>query len=200
MKILGLKAKFEDKKFQSEVYRKAFHIGLGSFLILAYFYLGKEIAIVLFTSLLFLAILSDVIRLRVYIQYPLKRIADTISRGYERTYLGAHTYFLSGLLFSSIFFHQIPFLIGAFVITFIDPIMSLAGMIFDQIKHPYNKNKSIIGSILGAVITFFILLNYTNILKASIIAIAVYIIDSVPLPYSDNLVYPVSISFLAEIL
>jgi dolichol kinase len=200
MKIFGLKAKFEDKNFQSEIYRKAFHIGLGSFLILAYFYLGKEIAIMLFTSLLFLAILSDAIRLRVYIQYPLKRIADTISRSYERTYLGAHTYFLSGVLFSSIFFHEIPFLIGVFVVTFIDPIISLVGMIFNQIKHPYNKNKSVIGSFFGAILTFFVLLNYTSILKASIIAITVYIIDSVPLPYSDNLVYPILISFLAESL
>ncbi|HLI46101.1 MAG TPA: hypothetical protein VKU94_02800 [Geobacterales bacterium] len=194
------RSKFRDRNFISEVYRKAFHVGLGIFLILAYVYLGKYYSILIYSILLVLAIASDIIRLRIYIQYPLKRIAETISRSYERTFLGAHTYFLAGILLAALFFDETSFITAAFVVTIIDPIISITGLSLDRIKHPYNKEKSIIGSLIGASIAFIVFFEYMPVVKALIISIAIYIIDSVPLSISDNIIFPLVIGLLAYLL
>jgi len=200
MKKSHLKSKFSEKYFINEFYRKSFHIGLGIFLILIYFILGKFLATLTYAILLFLAILSDAIRLRIYIEYPLKRIAETIARSYERTYLGAHTYFLAGILVAAIFFDEISFIAAAIVVTIIDPIMSISGILFNGLKHPYNKEKSVIGSLIGALVAFFIFYTFMSTIKAIILSIIVYIIDSIPLPFSDNIIYPLIIGLLTYLI
>lgn len=186
--------------FKKELFRKLFHVALGSLLILTYLFLGRTIAVFIYTALLILALLSDIIRIRIYVKYPLKKIAETISRSYERTNVGAHTYFLAGLLVSLIFFDEVSFLIGAFAVTFVDPIISLTGLILDKPKHPYNKEKSMIGTIVGCVIAFSLALFYLDYYRAFAIALLVYFLDSLPLHLSDNFIYPLALGLANQLL
>lgn len=199
MKVF-LKDKLKETNFKKELLRKSFHIFLGIGLILIYIYLGKILAIAFYAVLLLLAIISDIIRLRIYIQYPLKRIAEALSRSYERTYIGAHTYFLAGVLISLILFDTQAFMMGVLVVTFVDPLIALTGILFDGVKFPYNREKNVIGSIVGCLIALAMGLEFFSLATSIIIAALVFLLDSLPIMVSDNFVYPIAISFVASIL
>ncbi len=194
----SIEARIKSKVFRSEVKRKSFHIVLGTLLLLVYIFLEKLVVIALYNFLLILAIISDIIRLRIYIDYPLKKLAESLSRSYERTYVGAHTFFLAGILLSAIFFEARPFIIGAIIVTYIDPLMSLTGMLWADIKHPYNKEKSLIGTLIGSIVAFLLIFLLFDYVTALYVAILVYILDSLPIPVSDNFIYPFTVAFVVK--
>lgn len=183
-----------------ELLRKIFHVGIGIFLLSFYIFFGKFYTIVLFALLLALAIVSDVIRIRIYIQYPLKKVAETIARGYERTYVGAHTYSLAGYLVSAILFDEKAFLLSALTLTFIDPIISLCGILLPRYSIPYNKSKNLVGTLIGCVIAFILSVQYLNLAYSIIFAIIVFFLDSLPLEISDNILYPFIIGLYVSIV
>ncbi len=194
-----LKSKINSKIFRSEIRRKSLHIILGTGLLLIYLILGKFTAIIFYNFLLFLAILSDIIRLRIYIDYPLKKLAESIARSYERTYIGAHTYFLAGILLSAILFDPMSFIIGALIVTYVDPLISLIGLLGNSIKHPYNKEKSVIGTLAGCIVAFLLVMFFSDYVTALYVAILVYILDSLPIPLSDNFIYPFTVALIVKL-
>ncbi len=191
-----------DKAFDiyKEILRKMFHIGIGVTLLLFYIYFGRFYSIVLFTLLLGLAILSDIIRIRIYIHYPLKRIAETIARSYEKTYVGAHTYSIAGFLVTIILFENIPFLLAALTLTIIDPVISLAGLLMPRYEIPYNKSKNILGTLIGCFIAFIISSQFITVFYSAILVLIIFGIDSLPIGVNDNILYPFVIGLYVSII
>jgi Dolichol kinase len=201
MKLSSQNKILKFKILKNEIYRKSLHITLGTFLILFYINLGKVFSVILFSSLLFLAIISDIIRIRLYFINPIKRINETLVRSYETSSIGAHTYFFAGLLASLLLFDPNSFIFAAIIATYIDPLMSLIGITINGISHPYNRSKSIIGTVIGCLVTALLaMVLYNNIVFASLASLLLYLLDSLPLSINDNFIYPVIFSLLSSSL
>jgi dolichol kinase len=194
--------KIKVRLIKNEIYRKTLHITLGTFLILFYINFGKFASLILFSSLLFLAIISDVIRIRLYFINPVKRINEVLARSYETTSIGAHTYFFAGVLVAILLFDsRSPVVFAMLIAAYVDPLITLTGIFFNKIRHPYNQSKSVIGTSIGGLVTLVIALSlFNNIPFAVLASLLLYLLDSIPISLNDNFIYPIIFSLFGSLM
>jgi dolichol kinase len=198
--------KIKVRLIKNEIYRKTLHITLGTFLILFYINFGKFASLILFSSLLFLAIISDVIRIRLYFINPVKRINEVLARSYETTSIGAHTYFFAGVLVAILLFDSrspvvSPVVFAMLIAAYVDPLITITGIFFNKIRHPYNQSKSVIGTSIGGLVTLVIALSlFNNIPFAVLASLLLYLLDSIPISLNDNFIYPIIFSLFGSLM
>jgi dolichol kinase len=73
-----------------------------------------------------------------------------------------------------------------------DSSASLFGKRFGRIKIPFNKSKSIEGSIFGLIIAFLGALIFVDPITALVGAVVGILIEALPLPLDDNLLIPLA--------
>lgn len=78
------------------------------------------------------------------------------------------------------------------VLTLGDSSASILGKRFGRIKIPFNRGKSIEGSIIGLVIAFLGALLFVDPITAIVGAAAGILIEALPLPLDDNLLMPLA--------
>jgi len=188
------------KQLHKEILRKAFHVTIGLLLLIFYLIFGRYLSITLYTLLLGVAIISDLIRIRIYIQFPLKKLAETLARSYEKTYVGAHTYSIAGFLISSILFQPIIFIVSSLTVTIIDPIMSVCGLLIPKPRIPYNRSKSLVGSIIGSAVMLAMSFQIMNLIFALFLSVIIFILDSLPIEINDNILYPVIVGLYISVV
>jgi dolichol kinase len=201
-----MKPSLRDKKIKvrllkNEIYRKSLHITLGTLLILFYLYSDKFTSLILFSTLLLLAIISDVIRIRLYFINPVKRINEVLARSYETTSIGAHTYFFAGVLVAILLFEPKSLIFAILITAYVDPLITMTGIFFNKIRHPYNRSKSVIGTSIGGLVTLVIaLLLFNDIQFAVLSSLLLYLLDSIPISLNDNFIYPIIFSLFGSLM
>jgi dolichol kinase len=201
MKLYLRDKKVKVRLLKNEIYRKTLHITLGTFLILFYIIFGKLATLILFSSLLFLAIISDVIRIRLYFINPVKRINEVLARSYETTSIGAHTYFFAGALVAILLFDSRTLVFAMLITAYVDPLITITGIFFNKIRHPYNQSKSVIGTSIGGLVTLVMALSlFNNIPFAVLASLLLYLLDSIPIPLNDNFIYPIIFSLIGSVM
>ncbi len=126
----------------------------------------------------------------------LTRIIDGAEREHDKGFPGKGALrFFTGALFTILIFRGSPEIVVASVMVLAlgDSVSTLAGVAFGKRKIPYNKDKSIEGSISGIFAAVIGLLVFTSfalpvIITASFVGM---VVESLPLGIDDNLTVPV---------
>jgi dolichol kinase/phosphoserine phosphatase len=119
---------------------------------------------------------------------PITRFAATQQELYE--FATAPIFFAFGILFSLLLF-PLP-LSGAAIAAFAlgDSISSLFGRRYGKRTLPFNKGKTLEGSVSGFLVAFFAAAYFVPPAFALQAAATAIIVESLPLPLSDNLLVP----------
>ncbi|MFA6530607.1 MAG: hypothetical protein WCT31_02665 [Candidatus Micrarchaeia archaeon] len=178
----------EKKTIGREIGRQLLHALVGIFLILFLAFFGRERLVILLSATLLVGMLMinwKMLGSRV-------PVADWFQKRFERDATRFPGYgsawYVVGALMLAIFLHDISQIsAGIFILAVGDAASTLVGM-HGSYKLPYNKHKTIEGSL---AFILFSLPAYAFIGWIAIpLAVAAAIAESIPLPYDDNVVIP----------
>jgi dolichol kinase len=187
-------------KFRREISRKALHL-TGITILVVYYYLGKEFAL-LYTSAALLVFLGlEFIRIRANKLFPLERATEYIQRKGEGNALAATVYFCVAAIATIFFFDERSVIVGLSVALLSDMAAALVGIGVG--KHRIMEEKTLEGSIAGIAMA----MGVAFLLNAGIITIlalgAVFLVlDLVDLGIDDNFTIPlamVAVVYLIEV-
>lgn len=116
-----------------------------------------------------------------------------------RPYLGAFTFFLA-ISLALLFFPLNISSIAIVVLVIGDSIATIVGIHYGKHKLPYNRRKSLEGSLSGLVASFLACMVLANPLTAFLAASIGIIVESLPIPVNDNISIPVSVAVFLFIL
>ena len=185
------------EKFRKELIRKLFHI-TGLTVPLVYIMLGKNYAIFYASTLLLVSIFLEFIRIRAHVLFPMNKLADMISRHFEKTTLASYVYFCMAALIVVFFMSEKTVVVALTAALLGDAISAVAGIGIG--KHKV-KGKTIEGGVLGIITVFIISYVLSKELIISIIlGIVFMVLDLVNIGFDDNFVLPVGISIIFYLL
>lgn len=98
----------------------------------------------------------------------------------------------AGIALSLLIFPQKIGYAAIAVLTLGDSSASILGKRFGSMKIPFNKGKSVEGSICGLVIAFLGALLFVDPITALLGAVSGILIEAIPLPFDDNLLIPLA--------
>ncbi|MEM4177939.1 MAG: hypothetical protein QXK55_08400 [Nitrososphaeria archaeon] len=185
------------EKFRKELIRKLFHL-TGVTVPLVYIMFGKDYAIFYTSSLLLVSIFLEFIRIRAHVLFPMNKLADMISRHFEKTALASYVYFCMAALIVVFFMSERAVLVGITAALLGDAISAVTGVGIG--KHNV-KNKTLEGNVLGVIAVFFISYLLSKELIISIMLGVVFmVLDLVNIGFDDNFVLPIGISIIFYLL
>jgi len=188
-----------------EIKRKLVHAS-GVFTIFLILWLGRWNAalIVLLIALAFLLLgeyRKNKDKYKIIRSKKLDELEELIENGfkeYERSnilpFKGA-TEFFFGCFFAIILFEPIIAMAAISVLSLADAMSTLIGNYYGRHKLPINKKKTLEGSISFLITTIFILLFFTDPLKAIIVAIFATFAEMIP-KIDDNLILPITVGII----
>ena len=200
--MLGILLEKKPKiKLRREVSRKLFHLTILVIVILYYF--SDRSTTLLWCAIFLLGfVVSDIIRVKAYYLFPLRKMADTVTRPFEKRALGAAVYFTIGALTTVFLFEKIIAIAAVTIAAFGDGMAAITGIALGRHKISKYSNKTVEGAIgafltsLGLGIFFFF---ETSLFWAIIISLAaaslVVSVDLVELPIDDNLILSIILGF-----
>lgn len=185
-----------------EIKRQFVH-SLGIFLIFLLF-LGREMASLLtflgIVLLIFFAEyrrcelkLKDIFKLKIV--EKLEEHSENFIKGHERPEelpLNGAITFLIGSFFAFVLFPSYIAAASIAVLALGDSISTLIGKYYGKNKIPYNKNKSIEGSLAFFLISLMALLFFINPLNSFFVAIIATFVESLP-KLDDNITIPIAV-------
>ncbi|MBC7113741.1 MAG: hypothetical protein H5T34_07020, partial [Candidatus Methanomethyliales bacterium] len=115
------------EKFRKELIRKLFHL-TGLTVSLVYMSLGKNYAIFYTSILLLSSIFLEFIRIRAHILFPLNKLADMISRHFEKTAVASYVYFCMAALIVVFFLSEKAVVVGLTAALLGDAISAVVGV------------------------------------------------------------------------
>ncbi len=185
------------ERFKKEVVRKLLHL-TGITIPLVYILFGKNYAIFFTSSLLLVSILLEFIRIRSHTLFPMNKIADMISRHFEKTAVASYVYFCMAALIVVFFMSEKTVIVGLTSALFGDAISAIIGV---GIGKRTIKNKTIEGSIAG--ITTVVMISYLlseKIIISIMLGLGFMIFDLVNFGFDDNFVLPTGMSVIFNLL
>ncbi|MHA1253408.1 MAG: hypothetical protein ACTSRP_25760 [Candidatus Helarchaeota archaeon] len=143
-----------------------------------------------------LVVMNEAARLIDKFDFPFSKAASLFVRSKETDVFASYLYFIIGMIFSSLFLSVFPILSILATLSFGDSSYALIGKNLGKHKIPFNKIKSIEGSIGGLIITFACASIFVGFLYGIITAIIFTLIDIITpkIPMCDNLMGPVLIT------
>jgi dolichol kinase len=188
-------------KLRKEVSRKLFHLTIIIVVILYYF--SDKPTTLLWCSIFLLGfVISDIIRVKAYYLFPLRKMADTVTRPFERRTLGAAVYFTIGALTTVFLFEKIIAIAAVTIAAAGDGMAAVTGIAIGRHKISKNSKKTVEGAIgafltsLGLGIFFFFEIPLVFTIIISLVAASVVVsVDLVELPIDDNLILSIILGF-----
>jgi dolichol kinase len=195
---LKKKAKIQLKR---EVSRKLFHLTILVVVILYYF--SNKPTTLLWCAIFLLGfVLSDIIRVKAYYLFPLRKLSDTVTRPFERRALGAAVYFTIGALTTVFLFEKIIAIAAVTIAAAGDGMAAVIGIAFGRHKISKDSQKTVEGAIgafltsLGLSLFFFFETPLLWPIIISLVAATVVVsVDLVELPTDDNLMLSIILGF-----
>ncbi|TFF86025.1 MAG: hypothetical protein EU551_02810 [Promethearchaeota archaeon] len=185
--VLGLIQTYwgPDIQYPINVYIENSTLATAGIFMLAFFIISSGIIV-----------MNEAARLIPKIYFPFAKAASFFLREKERDNFASYLYFSIGMVFSSLILTTLPILAILATLSFGDSSYALIGKRFGKHKIPFNKIKSIEGSIGGFLVTFICTLPLVGILFGLIAAIIFTLIDIVTprIPMCDNIMGPVLIT------
>lgn len=188
-------------KLRREVSRKLFHLTILVVVILYYFF-NKPTTLLWCAIFLLGFVLSDIIRVKAYYLFPLRKMADTVTRAHERRALGAAVYFTIGALTTVFLFEKIVAIAAVTIAAAGDGMAAVTGIALGRHKISKDSQKTVEGAIgafltsLGLSIFFFFETPLFWPIIISIVAASVVVsVDLVELPIDDNLILSIILGF-----
>lgn len=113
----------------------------------------------------------------------------------------APIFFAFGILLTLILFPMPASSAAVAVFAVGDSTASIFGKMFGKKELPFNKGKTLEGSLIGLVLAFLAAAVFVNPFRAFAGALAAMVIESLPLPLNDNLIIPlaaaITLTFIA---
>jgi len=188
-------------KLRREVSRKLFHLTILVVVILYYF--SNKSTTLLWCAIFLLGfVYSDIIRVKAYYLFPLRKLSDTVTRPHERRTLGAAVYFTLGALTTVFLFEKLIAIAAVTIAAFGDGMAAVTGIALGRHKISKDSQKTVEGAIgafltsLGLSIFFFFETPLFWPIIISIVAASVVVsVDLVELPIDDNLILSIILGF-----
>lgn len=157
------------RKVLLELGRQCFHIILGVIIILFIMLVDREIVLITLFLAFLLSILLSIISTRVRIPIISLFLEEFGREKENETFPGKGIiFFLAGVLLTFKLFTQDIALASIVVLTFGDSIATLAGFFGRKYKtKPFNRFKTLYGTIIGMVVSFLIALIFIEPLYAA---------------------------------
>ena len=175
---------------KSEILRETIH-GSGFFVPIVCIYLGLPIIALAILIIMLLYLMSELARMERKKLPILSSITLNAATQYEiYEFATAPIFFALGILVTLLIF---PFAASSAAIAIFalgDSTASIFGRIFGRDTLPFNKGKTLEGSVFGFVFAFLAGSVFTIPLKSLIGALIAMTVECLPLPVNDNLVTP----------
>jgi len=185
---------------EHEVLRETIHAG-GFFVPILSIYLGKPIVAMVILIIMLLYLISELARMERKNLPILSSITLNAATQYELyEFATSPIFFALGILLTLILF---PFAASSAAIAIFalgDSTASIFGRIYGRSTLPFNKGKTLEGSIFGFVFAFLAGSFFTLPLKSVIGALIAMTVESLPLPLNDNLVTPLITGAVSALL
>lgn len=183
-----------------EVFRKSIHMCSSLIpLVLRYYYVQALVALSIVTVVY---VFAELIRLKGKSVpfFSVITIAAARKRDENKFVLGPVTLSL-GIIITALLYPLLPATVGIYALAFGDGLASLSGKLFGKVYIPFTSGKTVAGSL--TCFTAIFLSSYIATKNASIALILAscgMFIEVLPLKDFDNVIIPISIGFLANIL
>lgn len=176
---------------KSDLIREAIHLG-GLFVpFVCLYFVDRRLAAFLIFLATMLYIVSELARMQGFnlpVTSTITWKAATKPELHE--FVTAPMYFAAGIMLSLIVFPELIGYASIAILTLGDGFATLLGKRFGRTVFPYNKGKRVEGSILGLVFAFAGAMLFVDPYKALVGAAAGMLMETLPLPVSDNLTVP----------
>ena len=178
-----------------ELSRDLFHMGAGVFLMLVFMFESEPVAV----TALMLMILGGILAIcitEMFKDNPISNVVMGLERGGAALGYGA-LWLALGSLFAVSFLNTTNVLVVFAAIFIGDPIATIIGIHFSKAKLPWNRRKSVAGTVsyffAATIISFFLIGNY-----AVIIGLVGAMVESLRIKVDDN--FSVSVILTALLL
>lgn len=181
-----------------EIGRQLIHIFVGLIIICMLLLVEKQIILTILLIFFLLSVILSI--LSIYLKIPLiSNILSNFEREHNKTFPGkGFVFFLAGTMLVIKIFSQDTALVSLVVLTFGDSVSTLAGFFGGQYKRdPFNKYKSIYGTILGILVAFLIGMIFVNPIESFIASFFGMIAEAISIKLGeqeadDNLIVPLA--------
>lgn len=181
-----------------EIGRQLIHIFIGILIISILLLIDKPIVLTILLVFFLLAIILSI--LSIYFKIPfLTGILSDFERDHNKQFPGkGFIFFLAGAMLVIKIFSQDIALISLVVLTFGDSVSTLAGFFGGQYKRdPFNKYKSIYGTLLGILVAFLIGMLFVNPIESFIASFFGMLAEAISIKLGeqeadDNLIVPLA--------
>ncbi|MFX1466412.1 MAG: hypothetical protein ACFFA5_08065 [Promethearchaeota archaeon] len=146
-------------------------------------------------------IFSESLRMDGLFIFPVERIVRYLGRKEElHLFVVNPLYLVIGILTPLLVFAPPISYVAVTVLVFGDSISTIVGLKLGRHHIPYNRNKSLEGSISGFIVASIMSSLFISPFLAIIAALSGMIIESLPIPVNDNISIPLSIGIILSVL
>lgn len=182
-----------------EIERQAIHIIFGAIIILLILMIEREVVLIILFLMFLLSVLFSILSMKVKVPI-ISWFIETFSREHEvKIFPGKGiVFFLAGCLLTFKLFSQDIALASITVLTFGDSIATIAGFFSQKYPYkPFNKFKTLYGTLIGTVVSFLIALIFIEPLYAATAAVFGMFIEALAIRLGeteadDNLIVPLA--------
>lgn len=181
-----------------EIGRQLIHIFVGILIISMLLIINKPIVLTILFIFFLIAIILSILSTKLKIPFLSKTLSN-FERDHNKQFPGkGFIFFLAGSMLVIKLFSQDIALISLVVLTFGDSVSTLAGFFGGQYKrNPFNKYKSIYGTILGILVAFLIGMLFVNPIESFIASFFGMLAEAVSIKLGeqeadDNLIVPLA--------
>ncbi|UCE95275.1 MAG: HAD-IB family phosphatase [Candidatus Bathyarchaeota archaeon] len=190
----------QEPLLQNEVVRETIHAS-GFFVIVIAIRLGIYQAVFVLSLITLIYTASELARMEnrsIPIVSSITLKAATFSERYEFT--TAPIFLALGITLSLLLFPTPINYASIAIVSFGDSAASIFGKLFGRTPVPFNKGKSLEGSVVGLAFAFLGAAIFLHPLQAFVGAIVAILMESLPLPISDNISTPLTTGALLTLL
>lgn len=185
-------------KLVREVKRQLVH--MSGFFAVFLWIVSPLLSFAILFSLIFSYIFSESLRMDGLFIFPVERIVQYFGRREELHLFVVNPLYLAiGILLPLLLFVPPISFVAVTVLAFGDSISTIVGVKLGRHHIPYNKTKSLEGSISGFIVASIMSSLFISPLFAIIAALSGMIIESLPIPVNDNISIPLSIGIILSV-
>ena len=186
------------ERLRHELVRKAFHLS-GITVPLAYFYFGREIAILYTAIFLLFFVILEFVRVRAHSIFPFGKAVDFIERQSEKTSIAASIYFCIAALGALFFFGESAVVTGLCAALLGDAAAALVGVSLGthMIKRGKTLEGTLAGIVISALVAYLLNPNFVTIIGVGFIFL---IFDLVDFRIDDNFTLPLAMVMIIQLV
>ena len=193
------KARETPTTFVREIKRQLVH--MSGFLAVFLWTISPLLSFTILFSLIIAYIFSESLRMDGLFIFPVGRIVQAFGRKEELHLFALNPLYLAiGILLPLLLFVPPISYVAVTVLAFGDSISTIVGIKLGRHHIPYNDKKSLEGTISGFIVASIVSSFFVSPIFAIIAALSGMIIESLPLPFNDNVSIPLSIGIILTVL